>query len=210
MSTPAQIAANQSNAQHSTGPKTEEGKAASSRNNFRFGLTGSFVVLPWENQHDFDILLTKLQVEHQPQTPFEEELVAKMAQHYWLSQRALLLQQGCFDRELPVCNDEKQLALFLRYQTTHERAFQKCAAELRSLRNQKQKEKIGFESQKRREAEEARRQANETRKQDLHKWRVLLAEAEVDHRVLLNLPLQTPEHRISVGPERILAAPKAA
>ena len=39
MSTPAQIAANQANAQFSTGPKSEAGRAAAARNNFRHGLT---------------------------------------------------------------------------------------------------------------------------------------------------------------------------
>ena len=56
----------------------------------------------------------------------------------------------------------------------------------------------------------ARRQAVEKRRQELHKWKVLLAEAEVDQRVLMNLNLQTPEHPVSVGPERIIAAQKAA
>jgi DNA-binding protein H-NS len=52
--------------------------------------------------------------------------------------------------------------------------------------------KIGFESQKRKDAEEARKQAVETRKQELHSWRVLLAEAEAEHRILLNHQLKTP------------------
>ena len=46
---------------------------------------------------------------------------------------------------------------------------------------------IGFESQKHKEAEETRRQANENRKQDLHRWAVMLAEAKVDHQQVLTL-----------------------
>jgi len=42
MTTEAQIRANQANAQHSTGPKTEEGKTISARNNLRVGLTGGY------------------------------------------------------------------------------------------------------------------------------------------------------------------------
>ncbi len=41
MATAAQIAANQANAQKSTGPKSVPGKAASSRNSFKLGLSGS-------------------------------------------------------------------------------------------------------------------------------------------------------------------------
>ena len=42
----ARIAANRLNAQRSSGPKTEEGKAASRANAVKHGLTGSGVVLP--------------------------------------------------------------------------------------------------------------------------------------------------------------------
>ena len=38
MATEAQIDANRENAKASTGPRTEEGKAKSARNNYRFGL----------------------------------------------------------------------------------------------------------------------------------------------------------------------------
>ncbi len=56
MSTQSQIAANQANAQHSSGPKTAEGKAISCLNNFRHGFTGEFNVLPSEDQEQFDTL----------------------------------------------------------------------------------------------------------------------------------------------------------
>ena len=199
MSTEAQRAANQANAQQSTGPKSEEGKAASSRNHFKFGLTGRFTVLPWEKQEEFEDLRARLCAEHQVYSPFEAELIEKMAQHHWLSRRALLLQEGCFDRELPLCEQEKQLALYLRYQTTHERAFERCAGELRRLRKEREQAKIGFESQKlkqaaeaRREANENRRQAAETRKQELHQWAVLLAEAKVEHEQVLTFGARLP------------------
>ena len=45
MSTPAQIAANRSNAQHSTGPTSEAGRASSSQNHFKHGFTGEFRLL---------------------------------------------------------------------------------------------------------------------------------------------------------------------
>ena len=52
MSTEAQIAANRANAEQSTGPKTEEGKAASSRNHSSHGLctyNEIFFMLPHES-----------------------------------------------------------------------------------------------------------------------------------------------------------------
>jgi hypothetical protein len=56
-----------------------------------------------------------------------------------------------------------------------------------------------FESQERKRKEEAlkqaveaRKQAVEARKQELHSWHVLLAEAEAEHRLLLDHQLKTP------------------
>ncbi len=202
MSTQAQIAANQMNAQHSTGPRSEEGKAAASRNNLKVGLTGHFIVMPWEEQEEFDMLFRKLLAEHQPSTGFETDLVQKMAQHYWLSLRALVLQEGCFDLDHVTLAEEqeKQLALYMRYQTTHERAFERCGNELRKLRNESRKTKIGFESQKRKEADEARKQANENRKKELHQLAVLLAEAKLTHQ---QVPIDKPE-----SPQRVPATAK--
>jgi hypothetical protein len=200
MSTEAQRAANHANAQYSTGPKSPQGKAAISQNNFRHGLSAHFQVLPWEPQCEYDALFGSLRLQHEPETCFEVSLVEKMAQHYWLSRRALSLQETCFDHELPLCEQEKQLALYLRYQTTHDRAFQRCSDELRKLRNEKRKAEIGFESQQRkqkqdarREAEEARRQANENRKQELHQWAVLLAEAKFTHQEVLTSGARLPQ-----------------
>ena len=50
----------------------------------------------------------------------------------------------------------EHFALYLRYQTTHERAFYKALNELQKLRNERRKEQIGFESQKRAQAAEIR------------------------------------------------------
>ena len=47
--TEAKIEANQANAQLSTGPRTEQGKAISSFNSLRHGLTAMTVLLPGED-----------------------------------------------------------------------------------------------------------------------------------------------------------------
>jgi hypothetical protein len=190
MSTPAQIAANHANSQLSTGPTTDAGKAASCLNNFKNGLTGaSFSVLPWENEEDYDTLLAALRASLNPSGPFEQLLVEKMAQHQWLSQRALILQDMCFQRDLPACDDDRKLALYLRYQTTHDRAFHKCLDQLHKLRAETRKKrldeaalskraedvnKVGFESQKASAADKAR-------KQEAHEARTRLANAKAAH-----------------------------
>jgi hypothetical protein len=63
---------------------------------------------------------------------------------HWLRNRAELLQSNCFHDDGSI--DEKRLALYLRYQTTHERAFHKCLNDLLKLRAEKRKTEIGFEA----------------------------------------------------------------
>ncbi len=190
MSTEKQVAANQANAQHSTGPKTEDGKAVSCLNNFRWGFCGAFNVLPAENAEQFEDLRIALRLEHKPSTPTEAILIEKMAQHHWLSQRAVTLQNILLEDGLAEHEHEKQFTLFMRYQTTNDRAFHKCLNDLLKLRAEKRRAEIGFERQRQREAEDARKESVEKRKQDLHRMNVLLAEAKVDHQILLNSQIE--------------------
>lgn len=160
---------NRRNAQLSTGPKTAEGKARASQNAVRHGLSSdNFLILDWENLDDFAVLLVNLRAEHQPATQTEALLVERMAQHFWLSQRALRLQDMCLNRDLPVCEEPKQMALYMRYGVTHDRAFHKCLAELLKLRAVQRKEEAGFVSQQ-------RQAAAERRKEELHSVRVAAA-----------------------------------
>jgi hypothetical protein len=148
----AQIAANRENATHSTGPISEAGKAAVSQNRTVHGLNynpETFRVLACENQGQYDALLSALTEEQNPQDTTETLLVTAMAQHTWLLQRANRLQESCFEQETGQITDQKLFSLYLRYATTHERAFHKCLNDLLKLRNQKSKEQIGFESEKR-------------------------------------------------------------
>ena len=196
MSTEAQVTANQANAQFSTGPKSDAGKAASSRNNLRHGLTGKFQFFGPEESSQFDRFLAELLDEHQPATPTERLLVEKMAEHAWLGKRALVLQESVLISSQPLSERKSELALFLRYQTTHDRAFQNSLNQLLKLKAEKRKAEIGFETQKLKQAEEVRKQTNENRKQELHTWKVLMAEAEVDHRILLNRNLEVSQNRL--------------
>ncbi|MBV9765814.1 MAG: hypothetical protein JOZ48_13290 [Acidobacteriaceae bacterium] len=189
MSTEKQIAANQANSQHSTGPKTDEGKAKSCLNNFHWGFCGTFKVLPSEDQENFDTMLAGLRVEHKPTTMTETLLVNKMAQHYWLSQRAMRLQEMTMAEDLPAREQERDFALYLRYQTTNDRAF-KCLNDLLKLRAEQRKAQIGFESQRRQQEDHARKLSIEKRKQDVHKMDILLAEAKADHQLLPNFQLE--------------------
>lgn len=192
MATQSQIRANEANALHSTGPKTTGGKAASSQNNFHHGLAGStFALLEFENPAEFDQLLAGLHSEHQPSTTTEAILVEQMAHGYWLRKRALFLQhRAATDDSVTLDDQQKQLALLLRYQSTHDRAFHRALNDLLKLRAERRRTEIGFESQRRQDAIVALRQSAEKRKQDIHQFAVLLAEAKVDHQIILNSNLE--------------------
>jgi hypothetical protein len=122
ISSPAQVAANQANSKLSTGPVTPEGKAASSQNNFKCGLTcRTFTVRPCESQEDFARYTKTLIDYYKPANIVEDTLVRKMAQHHLCSQRAILAQERCFfeERGVALCiapERQRELALYLRYQ----------------------------------------------------------------------------------------------
>lgn len=99
MSTAAQITANQLNAQKSSGPTSEAGRAASSQNRRVHGLAegSAFKVLDCENQAGFDRLLSALDCDFVPQNTVEALLVQRMTEHQWLRNRAVRLQDACFD-----------------------------------------------------------------------------------------------------------------
>jgi hypothetical protein len=187
MSTSAQVAANRANSQLSTGPKTEAGKAAAARNNTRHGLASAnaFQVLPTESQFEFDELLAGFRAEHRPVTTTEEALVQAIAEHYWLRTRAISLEASCFDSVTGQVADPQRLALYLRYQTTHQRAFHKSLNDLLKLRAEKRRHEIGFERQKTVREQETRKQEKHDMAKEHHKWNVLLAEAKVDHQHVL-------------------------
>src|SRR5690348_6799521 len=189
MATQAQIAANQANSQLSCGPKSEAGKAAAARNNFRHGLTtaSEFWVLPCESQTDYLKLLAQFQQEHQPETPTEEALVQAMAEHHWLRHRAMRLEEACFDYTTGQIIDERKLALYLRYQTTHERAFHKALNDLLTLRVEQRKVELGCERQQHAQTNETRRQERHEMKKERHKWEILLAEFKDDAQQLRDL-----------------------
>jgi hypothetical protein len=159
---PRKLQANRVNAQRSTGPTSLEGKAVSSRNNFRHGFTGAFCLLSGESQEEFNRLMSDLNEEHRPETATESLLVNDMARHYWLRQRALRMQEECFSFDLTAPDTQKQLDLFLRYGLTHERAFARSLAALLKLRKDKLALERGFESQQRARTRDQAFQASTT------------------------------------------------
>jgi hypothetical protein len=84
MTTDRQIAANRQNAQHSTGPRTPEGKAAASRNNTRHGLKAASPVIPkLESPEDWEQHRQTTAAGLNPGNALEEALAERIALILW-------------------------------------------------------------------------------------------------------------------------------
>ena len=96
MSTTAQIATNQANAQLSTGPKTPEGKSISSRNAVKTGLTGRTVLLPTEDAALYEAHLSGFVKRYAPSGEDEQNLVQSLADTEWRLLRIPSLEMGIY------------------------------------------------------------------------------------------------------------------
>lgn len=94
MATEAQIAANQQNAQLSSGPVTPDGKHRSSHNAIKTGLTGQTVLLPTDNVAVYEAHVARLEKQFEPATDEERTLVQAIADTEWRLLRIPSLEAG--------------------------------------------------------------------------------------------------------------------
>jgi hypothetical protein len=94
--TSSQIAANQANAQKSTGPTTAEGKQRSSLNALKTGLTGRTVLMPGEDAEAYRVHCERFEEQFQPGTAEEQELVQSLADLRWRLLRCAQLEHNLF------------------------------------------------------------------------------------------------------------------
>jgi hypothetical protein len=83
MSSPAQIIANQQNAQHSTGPRTEAGKKKAALNSTRHGFTGQVVMLTAEEAEPYRLFNESFMADFAPVGASEEQLTRGIIDGYW-------------------------------------------------------------------------------------------------------------------------------
>jgi hypothetical protein len=157
MATDKQIEANRQNAQKSTGPKTEEGRAAVRLNGLKHGLTAQTLVLPGENEADFQDLLNSYTAEHEPVTPTENALVTQLVMATWRMRRLYHMEAGYYAYKLKALSDtgtrhnlddsgrlgmvadcsKDTLTTLNRQEARLERSFYKALQELQRLRAQR-------------------------------------------------------------------------
>jgi hypothetical protein len=92
MSSLSQIAANRRNAQKSTGPRTQSGKAASRINAIKSGLYADTLVIRGEYPDELERLTAEYHREFRPVTPRERDLVDAMVRNEWFIRRMGLVE----------------------------------------------------------------------------------------------------------------------
>ena len=105
MATEKQILANQQNAQHSTGPRTESGKRRSRRNAIRHGLTAETIIDTLEDAADYRAFERAIKSDYSPQTAIEGQLVSRLASLLWRLRRAVIIESGLLNMQAETIQD---------------------------------------------------------------------------------------------------------
>jgi hypothetical protein len=92
----AQLAANRANAQLSTGPISQAGRAKSAQNSFKHGLTSKTIVLASEDNEAYQNQLNSYIDHHAPATDEELRLVQSMVASLWRLHRVQTLESAIY------------------------------------------------------------------------------------------------------------------
>ena len=136
MSSATQLTANQANAQHSTGPRTGEGKARVSQNALRHGLTARHLVIRDDEHEEFDALLNSLSSELDPQGAIETIAFHELLHAAWSLHRFRRIEAEASRGTVEDFTDPATTTVLdrlSRYQARAQRAWQKALHELRVL-----------------------------------------------------------------------------
>ena len=136
MATAAQTRANLANAQHSTGPRTVDGKARVAQNALRHGLTARHLVIRDEDRDEFAALQDALTAELDPQGAVEIVTFQELVHAAWNLSRFRRIEAESSTGAADDFTDPKITAVLdrlTRYQARAQRAYYKALQELRTL-----------------------------------------------------------------------------
>src|SRR6516162_5172169 len=94
---PAQTATEATSPPHR---ESHSGYEGSRFNAVRHGVLSRHTVLPWEDEAEYQALLSALVVEHAPEGPTEEHLVEELAGIIWRKRRVRMAEASVFRQEL--------------------------------------------------------------------------------------------------------------
>ena len=154
------------NGAKSRGPKSAETREKSSRNSLQHGLTAaSTIVLDCESPEEFKKFEARYIAMHQPANAAELDLVEQMIANQWRIRRARTMETGLVDCEMAVkrsevlkkfpnadtvvhmaqacrslADDSRSLALLSRYESRHQRTYERAYKTLRELQQARKSE----------------------------------------------------------------------
>jgi len=140
MATNRQIEANRRNSEHSTGPRSEEGKARSSQNALKHCLYAKDILLYWEDFDGYDAFRHQLMLDWEPKTAGEIIYIDQIVQSYFLSRRAISFMQDAYDASThngePV---SETYPVFMRIKTQNDRVVHRSLEALTALKKAREK-----------------------------------------------------------------------
>ena len=123
-----------------TGPRTPEGKARSSQNARKHGLSARDVIVDDDDEEEFSELRDAYQAELAPQGIIEQEIFDQLVVAAWRLRlvRRLEASEACGYTYL-LKDDDHDAAFrrYGRYQTRAERSYFRCLKELRLLQSER-------------------------------------------------------------------------
>ena len=142
----AQLAANKANAAFSTGPRTEPGKAKSSRNALTFGLFTLNDFVRENESEDYTKICTSLWTELSPEGTVEEFLTSELMSATWRLRRCRMVEEDLAeitipdpDQKDPMQNPEtqKQQKSVDRARAQSHSIFHRCLNALRKVQTER-------------------------------------------------------------------------
>lgn len=141
MASTAQITANRFNAQLSTGPRSEDGKLASSQNARRHGFTSTQLCVPEAAREEFEKFRHDLHCDVRPEGALEDSLFERLLLANWNLRRITRYETELLDETNPFApgapGEADAFDRLARYRRDLERSSQRALAELRKLQTQR-------------------------------------------------------------------------
>jgi hypothetical protein len=152
MISPEKLAANQANAQFSTGPRTPQGKTASAQNSRTHGLCSKDRLVANEDKAEYQTMEVKLLLDIRPKGELELILFSELLTASWQLRRICRMEtelSAGHDSYTALLDDEglqKKLDRLGRHHTRFERTFHRSLKELKALQTSRAQKEAAHES----------------------------------------------------------------
>lgn len=137
MTTEKQLAANQQNAQKSSGPRTATGMETASLNAITHGLSSQKKLLPWESQAEFDRLEEAMLKELKPHGEMERLFAQRVILNAWRLERAAAYEAKVISGNPEPKEILQAIITVSRYETRLERSMLRAMKELQQLQQRR-------------------------------------------------------------------------